>query len=100
MVKTVSHDEGLRCECVADHRPRPDELHIHHTWPLAHGGPEVEGNEIPLCPTQHVSVHEYLRALIRMSGVVPWEVRRNYSPYCRRIAEQGYRRIIAQAMVD
>ena len=100
MVKTVSHDEGWTCNCVTDHRPRGDELDLHPVWPLAHGGPEIETNELPLCPNMHRSVHEYLRALIRNKGQLPWATKRNYSPYCRRIAEQGYRRIIAQAMVD
>jgi hypothetical protein len=99
-VKTVSHDSGLRCVCVVDHRPRPDELHIHHIWPLAESGPEVEANEVPLCPTMHQNVHEYLRLLKRRRGLVPWQVRRNYAPYARRLAERGYRCILAGALVD
>jgi HNH endonuclease len=99
MVKTVSHDSGLRCVCVVDHRPRPDELHIHHIWPIAEGGPEVEANEVPLCPTAHSNTHEYLRTLKRYRGLVPWQVRRNYSRYCRELVEQGYRRILARTLV-
>ena len=99
-VKTASHDSGLRCVCVGDHRPRPDELTVHHIFPLAEGGPNIPANKIPLCPTTHVNTHEYLRLLIRRQGLVPWQLRRNYAPYARRIAERGYRCILADALVD
>jgi hypothetical protein len=45
----VAHDEGRRCVCVTEHRPRPDELHAHHTWPLSEGGPDIPENLTWLC---------------------------------------------------
>ena len=37
----MGHDHGQACLCVADHRPRYDELNRHHIVPLYAGGPDV-----------------------------------------------------------
>ena len=96
----MSHDEGAHCHCVVLHRPKPMELNRHHVWPLAEGGPSTDANLIWVCPTTHVSVHEYLRELRRYSGVLPVGLANEYPRYTRRLAELGYRRILAGAMVD
>lgn len=91
----MAHDHGRVCVCVADHRPRPDELHLHHIVPLYAGGPDADANIVATCPTMHTNVHELLRAWERHSGEPPWSVRRNYSAYCRDLAEQGWHGIQA-----
>ncbi len=82
------------------HRPKPMELHRHHVWPLAEDGPDTAANLIWVCPTTHVSVHEYLRELQRFGGVMPVGLAGDYPRFTRRLAELGYRRILAGAMVD
>jgi hypothetical protein len=86
----VAHDEGRRCLCVTEHRPRPDELHAHHIVPLYADGPDTEENVVWVCPTTHASIHELLRAWERYEGEPPWSVRRYYGPYTRRYAELGW----------
>jgi hypothetical protein len=86
----MAHDEGRRCVCVTEHRPRYDELHAHHTWPLSEGGPDTDENLTWLCPTQHANVHELWRHYAAHMGRPPWEVRRNYSHYCREVVEHGW----------
>lgn len=85
------HDTGQKCICVANHNPNPMELNRHHIWPLGMGGPDTEENTVWLCPTAHANVHELLRAYIRYEGSPPWEIRRQFSPYIRAIAEEGYK---------
>jgi len=76
------------------------ELHRHHVWPLAEGGPGTAANLVWICPTTHTNVHEYLRELKRYNGVMPLGLAGDYPRYTRRLAELGYRRIFAGAMVD
>jgi len=96
----VSHDEGAQCRCVAFHRPKPTELHRHHIWPRSEGGPDTAANIVWVCPTTHTNVHEYLRELRRFGGVLPVGLANEYPRYTRRLAELGWRRILAGAMVD
>lgn len=93
----MSREPGARCECVARHRPKPMQLHRHHIWPKAEGGPD-KGNLIWLCPTAHANVHEYLALLRDLGGGRPsnW---REFSPFVRALAELGWRRIVAKALV-
>lgn len=92
----MTHDAGARCECVAEHRPEPDELEIHHVVPLGMGGPDVASNRVWTCPTTHANVHVLLRAWCKVKGEPPWETRRRFSPYVRALAERGYRGWMAQ----
>lgn len=85
----MGHDHGRVCLCVADHRPRPDELHAHHVWPLSEGGPD-DGELLFLCPTQHVNVHELWRLYKRHAGPAPWPLMRTYSQYCRDVVARGW----------
>lgn len=86
----MSHDAAGVCECVADHRPTPAELHVHHVLPLSWGGGDTAANRVWLCPTAHVNVHELLAAYRRSYGVVPWDVRRRFSAYVRALAARGW----------
>jgi hypothetical protein len=47
-----------------------------------------------LCPNGHREVHEYLRLLVKLDGVVPWVKRRKYGRKTRNVAEEGYTRIV------
>lgn len=85
----MAHDHGRTCLCVTDHRPRPDELHAHHIWPLSKGGPDTDTALLWLCPTMHVNVHELWRMWDRWGGPPPWPVLRTYSPYCRDVVTHG-----------
>lgn len=87
----MSHDEGLECRCVTRHVPEPQELQLHHIWPLYAGGPDTPENIIPLCPTSHANVHELIRHYDRHKGEPPWPVCRRYSPFIRDLAERGWR---------
>lgn len=89
------HDEGQVCACVSSHVPKPMELNKHHIHPLGMGGEDVPANVVWLCPTAHANVHELLRAWVKYEGEPPWEIRRNFSPYIRDVAEDGYRRWFA-----
>lgn len=95
----MGHDQGQTCVCVADHRPSPQELHRHHVWPLAEGGPDTEDNLVWLCPTSHVNVHELLRPWQANEGEPPWEVRCRFGPYIRDLARRGYEAITTRQVV-
>lgn len=95
----MAHDEGARCMCVTEHRPTYDELHRHHVWPLGKGGPDVEENLLWLCPTQHVNVHELWRHWERYGGEPPWEIRRQYSHYCRSVVADGWQQMTEEAAI-
>lgn len=86
----MSHDHGKVCTCVADHNPEPQELHRHHIWPLAQGGPDTEENIAWLCPTSHVNVHELLRAWEEYNGEPPWDIKVHFNPKIRNLALLGY----------
>ncbi len=92
----MSHDEGQACLCVADHRPPPLELNIHHIVPIFLGGGDVASNKIILCPSTHVSVHEILRLLLRDGMLTYGEVDavndRTVPRYAYALAVEGYQR--------
>lgn len=92
MTSVQSHDAGRRCVCVTEHRPRPDELHSHHVWPLSEGGTDETSEMLWLCPTMHVNVHELWRLFKRHEGRPPWPVLRYYSQYCRQVVQRGWDR--------
>lgn len=71
----MGHDVGASCACVVTHAPMPAELHLHHIVPLYAGGGENPENEVWLCPTSHVNVHELIRAWERAAGEPSWEER-------------------------
>lgn len=85
----MAHDLGQTCRCVADHRPRPQELEAHHVVPIGWGGPK-DGEITWLCPASHTNVHELLRAWQRHGGPPPWSVSRYFSPFIRALAQRGY----------
>ncbi len=85
----MSHDADKVCVCVRHHSPKPAELHAHHVWPVFMGGPE-KGQLVWLCPTSHTNVHELIRAWQWHNGQPPWSIRRQYSRYIRKLAEQAY----------
>jgi len=95
----MSHDTGQHCHCVTIHRPKVMELDKHHIWPMGFDGPDVPENLIWLCPTMHRNVHEYLRWLLKYDGEVDRGLASDYSRFTRKVAEQGYRRIKAKALV-
>jgi len=90
----MSHDHGLVCRCMADHRPHPLELNLHHVWPLGMGGPDTPDNLVPLCPTTHTNVHELLRHLMRYGPLTSGEVGELYdvpvNRYAYVLAMRGY----------
>lgn len=101
----VGHDHGRVCECVADHRPTPAELNLHHVHPLGWGGPDdrrdwrIGGNGAWTCPTIHVCTHELLRLYVVHAGPPPYAVlveHRLLNRYCRALAAEGWRREVAQ----
>lgn len=86
--------EGPRCACVRRHVPQPAEEEIHHVVPRGapFGGPDIPENTLPLCPTQHSSVHRllriYLKARDQGRSPTPAEVAR-FAPYTRRLARRA-----------
>lgn len=97
----MGHDHDQVCECVADHRPAPAELNLHHVWPLGWGGPDDRkdwrrgGNGAWACPTLHVNVHELLRLYVTHAGPPPYAVlveHRLLNRYGRLLAAEGWRR--------
>lgn len=92
----MSHDTGRVCLCVAEHRPAPLELHLHHIWPLGLGGPDTPENVVALCPTTHANTHELFRLLAR-DGSLTWARALELydvpvSRYAFAVAHEGYRR--------
>lgn len=79
--------------CVAEHRPQPLELTLHHLHPKYLGGP-TNGVLVALCPSSHVSVHEVLRTLI-VVGPMPYRLALQQWPglnrYVHALAHEGYR---------
>ena len=87
----MGHDRDRKCVCVKNHHPEPLELHKHHIWPLAEGGPDVDGNVVWVCPTTHANIHEILRGLIKTGGTTPWRTLITLPKYPVKIARLGYR---------
>jgi hypothetical protein len=83
--------DGPRCVCVRRHVPMPAEEEIHHIVPTGapFHGPYASSNTVPLCPTQHSSVHRLLRIYLKAReegrGARPEEVA-HFAPYTRRLA--------------
>lgn len=90
---------GPTCRCVTAHSPAIHVLEQHHIWPQGHGGPTVAGNLAALCGSAHNEVHAYLNALLKADGDRPADWR-TWNLHIRRVAELGYRRIKAGALVD
>lgn len=91
----MSHDDGQRCLCIAEHRPYPLELERHHILPASLGGSSDEDNLVYVCPTAHTSTHELMRLMFKagrsltdheMQGVYPVPVSR----YAAALAREGY----------
>jgi len=87
---TVNPSGEYRCRCVMRHVPEPRELHRHHVWPTGEGGPNIASNLRYLCPTSHSSVHRLWREYAKRGGQPSWEIRQPYSPYVRRLVDEGW----------
>ncbi len=92
----MSHDEGQRCMCVAEHRPYPLELERHHILPKYLGGSDEPDNLVFIDPTTHANAHELLRLMFstgraltdhELQAVYPVPVSR----YAADLARTGYR---------
>lgn len=97
----MTHDQGQRCACVAEHRPAPLELHRHHILPLAAGGADEPDNVVWLCPSGHVSTHELLRIIVARNGRLTWTeatgmYEQTVSRYAFALAHEGWRRMAAR----
>lgn len=91
----MSHDEGLICACVSEHRPAALELQLHHVFPIYLGGAK-DGLTVPVCPTTHTNIHELLRAMLRAGTVLTFSQctqaqDRPVSRYAHHLAVEGYR---------
>lgn len=95
----MSHDAGVTCVCVADHRPNVDEHEKHHIWPLGRGGPDTPENLVWLCPTTHMNVHTLERAWWKAKGSPSWDVRKRFNYYTRELARRAYESAIYQVLV-
>lgn len=99
----MSHDEGMTCRCLSDHRPEPMELTLHHVWPSGDGGPDVAENREPVCPTTHYNVHEMYRAMKKANMVIPLSVFSEFyivpvNRFSYNLAVLGIRRYFAKSM--
>ena len=71
----MGHDAEQRCMCVARHDPEPWELHRHHIWPLAMGGPDIPANVAWVCPTLHLGqIHEIIALMMRRGRLTYTEI--------------------------
>ena len=94
----MSHDTGMVCMCMIDHRPYPLELEIHHIWPIGMGGSRIDANEVAVCPTTHMNTHELLRLFMKTGHEVSWyDVGMLYdvpvSRYAYELALRGFRAV-------
>jgi hypothetical protein len=80
----------VACAVHAYHSPRPQESDLHHVVPLSWGGPDDDENVIPICQTGHANIHRLLTAMRRGNGFVAWEIRRQFGPGERRMAQRGF----------
>jgi hypothetical protein len=87
---TASPSGERKCLCVKLHNPTPRELHRHHVWPLAEGGPDMPGNLRWLCPSQHSNVHRLWREYQKARAMPDWEILRQYNRYARAIVAEGW----------
>ncbi len=92
----MSHDQDAVCRCQADHRPAPLELHRHHVWPLAMGGPERDENVVWICPTTHTNIHELLALMLRADEPLTdrglsLAYEQPVSRYAAEVARRGFR---------
>lgn len=83
-------DPGAECLCVKEHNPNAVQFHVHHIVPLAWGGADVQDNEVLICPTTHDNIHRLLREWKKAGGRPAWRIEKNFGPYARRLAQQGW----------
>lgn len=92
----MSHDDGLVCACVSEHRPPYLELEEHHTWPIYLGGAK-DGETVFICGTTHTSIHELLRLMMKAGRALTYGEcadlqDRPVARYAHSLAAEGYRR--------
>lgn len=81
-----------KCLCVANHNPKPRQLHKHHIQPLYLEGPDTSENLIWLCPTAHANVHVLIRRWESNDGSPAWWTLKHFSPFIRHLAMVGWLR--------
>jgi hypothetical protein len=86
------------CEVHKYHSPRPQRVDVHHVWPSAMGGPDVQENVIGACQTGHTNIHMLIDTYIKNKGIVPWTTLRSYGPSERKYAKLGYDRITKKSL--
>lgn len=79
--------------CVAHVHDDLVPIEVHHIHPTAYHGPDTANNKAPLCSNAHSDVHYLLEAMLKGKPVD----RRQYGVGVRRIADDGYRRVMAYA---
>lgn len=62
----------------------------HHIVPKAWGGKDVQANLVAVCPNVHRLVHTLLNRYKKVGGIPPWSYRRQFGPYVRKLAQQGW----------
>jgi hypothetical protein len=79
------------CPCCVEHRPKPLETELHHTFPQADQrrifGKLLYPATVPLCRTAHRNVHIVLNALL--AGAPPPRV----NAHTLAVAREGYEAI-------
>jgi hypothetical protein len=85
---------ALPCEGHTFHRPTSHVNEVHHIRPLGHGGADHPDNKVRLCATGHNNVHRLLDRLLSTGGKVPGAELRTYARGERKLARDGYDRIV------
>jgi len=83
------------CIFHARHTPQPHVNHKHHVLPLGLGGPDVQDNEVVVCPTMHANIHTILDRAVKLSTFPPWEFLKRFGPADRQIARRGWDAFVA-----
>lgn len=80
---------GRKCEAHVHDSLVPQERH--HVWPLGYHGPNIPSNLVTICCNAHSDVHYMMEAMLKGK---PYD-RREYGVGVRRIAEAGYKAVMA-----
>jgi hypothetical protein len=75
----------MTCTVHKVHVPRPLLIELHHVWPLAMLGPDVDSNKVAVCVQGHFNIHTKLAELIRGGQMTPGGTKTE-----RALAQRGF----------
>lgn len=84
-------------DCFAHNHDHLVPLEDHHVWPLGYHGPNTAANRRKGCANTHSDTHYFLELLLKNNGKVTWTIARTYGMGVRKVATEGYYKVMQYA---